>query len=239
MRGKDKRRGRHPLKFNDWQAYLDGSLSPDERAEAEALLASNPSARAELEGLTTFIGAVRDAGLREDIPIERLMARLPHAIQPKTSTGPKLRWIFGGGGLAVAAAMLWFFVLSVKPPRGGANALTTSDPVVAANWARERMDFDVPAIDLGNDVPLTLVHLAEARCCFDYRYKGNLYHVNVLRKGSGKVGSGREIQMSNGIKAYQGRGVRWTQGNWDFFVVGPDASGSVEIADRTSRSIRT
>lgn len=227
------------MKFNDWQAYLDGSMSLDERAKAEASLESDPSARAELDGLRTFIGAVREAGLREDVPIERLMRRMPKANQPKTTTGPSLRWIFGGGGLAVAAAMLWFFVLSVKPPQSDANSLTTSDPVVAANWAKGRMGFAVPAMNLGNDVPLTLVHLGQAHCCFDYRFKGNLYHVNVLKKGSGKIGDGKEIHMSNGIKAYQGRGVRWTQGNWDFYVIGPGTSESVEIADKTSRSIRT
>lgn len=216
----------------DWQAYMDGSLAEEERMAAEHRLQTDPQARRELDGLQNFIGTVRNVGLSEDVPIDRLVAFLPSTESRKRKSWlPRLSWAMGLAATAVAA------VLIVPQIIGKSNASTdlyTSDPIAATSWAKRKLNMDIPVMDLGQDAKLFYVHEGKDRCCFDYEVDGETYHVNVRRDNRGVPLEGRSVRLKTGVDAGVSRGVRWRERQYEFFIVGPDSDVSLDLADRTS-----
>jgi len=214
----------------DWQAYLDGSLSPEDRARAETALRESESARRELDGLRAFVGSVKEAALSERVPYDRL-----DALMPKSKPQRRWNWRIGAVGLAAAAVLVVAFIATRPKAYIHDESIETSDPVVAANWVQPMMPFKVPAIDLGEKLPLFRLHHGRDSCCFDYMAHGEVYHVNVLLHPRRQAG--REVRLATGITAHQGRGVAWSQGNLAFFVVGPEPETALEVASATSQSL--
>lgn len=92
-------------------AYLDGELSPEERASVDAALVQDPALREELEGLRGVVHWVREQGPVEAPSgfAESLQVRLAEEADP---TGGSLHWLRRPLGvpievLALAAAALW------------------------------------------------------------------------------------------------------------------------------------
>jgi|GEM_PF-5064157 len=214
----------------DWQAYLDGSLTPEERTRAEQILAESEDARREVDGLKSFLSTLREAALNERVPMDRLEALIPAA------TKPRWNWRLAGVGLA-AAATIALFLLIPRGPNVHDDLIETSDPVVAANWVQPLMPFKVPPIRLGGDRPLVLLHHTRTSCCFDFRVKGSIYHVNVF---SPPVRTeGKEVTLSTGISARQkGRRVGWSQNDLVFVVAGQNPETSLEVASAASESLQ-
>ena len=220
----------------DWQAYLDGSLDAAARAHAERELRENPAARNELEGLKSFVSCVREACLCEEVPLDRLNALMP-APEPRRSAARTAvpRWTYG---LAAAAVLAFaYFKFGMQGPATLPDSLTTTDPVVAAQWASAKLSMNVPAIRLGEDAPLFFAHGYGERCCFDYKVNGQAYHVNVERRGTQEV-DGREVRLETGERAFVQRGVKWSQGDYFLYVVGPDPEVSLDLANRTSAQLQ-
>jgi len=214
----------------DWQAYRDGSLSAEEIQVAESQLLSDPAARRELDGLSKFVGAVRTSGKSMDVPLSRLEKLIPS--RPTTNSN---KWVLG----ALAAAAIIPIAFLLKPQSGsvetGGYGFATKDPVAAAQWLQPKFAFHVPALSLGQDAPLEFVHHGgRSSCCMDYAFRGNVYHVNLLKKGSDQVRTGPHVKLSSGIEATVGRSVSWSQGEWDLHVVGPVPTDCLEVASRTS-----
>ncbi|MBN9501453.1 MAG: hypothetical protein BGO01_01395 [Armatimonadetes bacterium 55-13] len=215
----------------DWQAYLDGSLSPEDRAAADRLLDTSPDAQEQLAGLRVFIASVREAGRSEEVPLARLEALVPTIRPPWWRRGA---WLTAS---AVAAILVLAIYLRPSAPNATlSDRLVTNDPVVAAQWVQSSMPFRVPTIDLGPSMPLKLIHHTDKSCCFDYLVHGKIYHVNVYEKGE-RRGSGREIKLKCGTTAYVGHGVHWEQNDLAFYVIGPDESTSVEVATLASSQL--
>jgi hypothetical protein len=218
----------------DWQAYRDGSLSQEDVDFAETQLLTDPTARRELDGLSKFVGAVKASGKSMDIPLSRLEKLIP---------GPKERspnrWVWGA--LAAAALIPVAFLLRpTSEDSAGEFGLTTKDPVAAAQWLQPKFAFHVPALSLGPDAPLEFVHHGgNSSCCLDYAFRGNVYHVNLLRKGTDFARSGRHVRLSSGIEATVGRSISWTQGGWDLHVVGPVPADRLEVASRASMQLQS
>lgn len=213
----------------DWQAYLDGSLSPEEKARADAALQESEAARRELDGLRSFVASVKEASLSERVPFDRLEAMIPAAKRT-------WNWRWAGAGLAAAAVLTIAFFAANRPKSFVTrDIIETTDPVVAANWVQPMMPFKVPAIDLGPNRPLFRLHHGTDSCCFDYMVNSEVYHVNVLAHARKRAG--REVKLSTGVTAYQGRGVGWTQGDLAFFVVGPEPDTSLDIASDMSAQL--
>ena len=116
-------------------AYLDGELSPEERASVDAALSEDPSLRAELDGLRQVVQWVREQG-QVEAPMgfaEALDAKL--AAEPDPRAGVLL-WLRRPMGvpievLALAAVALWV-TLNLAGPT------TSSEPVAG------RAVFDAP-----------------------------------------------------------------------------------------------
>lgn len=218
----------------DWQAYMDGSLRDSERVAAEQMLLSDPKARRELEGLENFVSTIRNVGISEDVPMERLSALLPSSKeQAKRSWIPRLAF---GATMAAAAAMAAILI----GPRLGANErneLETNNPVTATAWASKHLQMDIPVMDLGSGAELFLVHEGKDKCCFDYKVHGDTYHVNVRPDNRGMKLEGEPVTLQTGVPAGMARGVRWREKNYEFFIVGPNPKTSLDLANRTSNLI--
>lgn len=224
------------MKRIDWQAYRDGSLSVEEAELAERQLLSDPAARRELEGLSQFVGAVRSSAKSVDVPLSRLEKLIPSPkVTQRTHSGV---WIT----LAAAAVIAIAFLLRPKDQNTPTDefGFKTTDPVAAAQWLQPKFAFHVPALNLGADAPLEFVHRGgNSSCCLDYAYRGNVYHVNFLKKGTDRVRNGRPIKLASGLNAVEGRGVSWSQGEWDLHIVGPVDADRIELASRTSRELES
>ncbi|MBC8064997.1 MAG: hypothetical protein H7Y17_09215 [Chlorobia bacterium] len=220
----------------DWQSYLDGSLPSDERAMAEQALREDLQAQRELEGLREFVSTVRSAALAEEVPLERLAAFLPRTEEkPKRNWLPQLGW---ATGFAAAAAIGTILIRSqLAGPSETEHEIFTSNFSVASTWASSKLSMNVPALDLGSDAKLFFVHESGDKCCFDYKVKGKTYHVNVRAKQSAPWIQGESVKLANGQSATINRGVHWNQGQYEFYVVGPDSDTSLDLANRTSTLI--
>ncbi len=219
----------------DWQAYLDKSLPEEEMLRAEEELKINASARKEFEGLLEFLRGVRAAGLTEQVPFARLEALVPSAPKAQPRRAPV--WA-GGLGLAASIVFGLIYFLNGSPTVPSASEFETSDPVQASLWASSKLKTKVPVIDLGSQIPLTYVHEGPDRCCFDYKVAGNTYHVNISNSVGGKRSEGRKVLLTSGNSAYVGKGVRWSQGGFDFVILGQDDQVSLKLAERTSEFIQ-
>lgn len=212
----------------DWQAYLDGSLAPEQQVEAERMLKEDEGARKELEALKRFVGDIRAASLREEVPLDRLAAMIP------SEKKPRFHWAIPTATLAAAAAIAAILFFKGAPtPVAEADVKFTSDVTVATNWVQPKMRFKVPEIDLGATMPLVRVHHGADSCCFDYDVHGRTYHINVLDKGAPER-KGKPVKLQDGRTAYMSRGVYWKQGDLAFYVVGPDRNTALEVASAAS-----
>lgn len=220
----------------DWQAYLDGSMNPDEMEAAESELRSNPAARRELEGLRSFVQTLGACGQAEHVPIERLSAKIPTRTQNRVSTRLSPIWGVGFLGTAVAALVAFWVVRSQSIPFESLD-FTTNQPELAARWAAAKLDRPLPAFDMGKDALLFYVHQGPGKCCFDYEVGGKTYHVNVKPAASPKRAEGQRVRLSTGVLATIQRGVRWNQAGLDLYIVGPDEDVSRRLADRASASL--
>jgi hypothetical protein len=217
------------MKF-DWQAYLDGSMPPEQRTVARQELETSAAARAELDGLKSMIEIVRLQGLAEEVPLERLSALIPANEKPARNL--MFRW---AGALAAVGAIGAgiFFVTRPNVPFDSVE-FATSDAALASRWAGHKLAAELPPMDLGGDAPLFYVHEGRGKCCFDYRVDGGVYHVNIRTKpGDGKP-TGKDVRLPNGKEALIDRGVWLKQGRYEVFVVGPQPKISVDLASRTS-----
>jgi hypothetical protein len=220
----------------DWQAYLDGSLDAEARALADQQLRNDPSAQKELAGLKAFVSSVRNACLCEEVPLERLNRLVP---EPKSeslrSSNYRTRWVYG---LAAAAVLAFaFFRFGTQGPDPSVPDFATNDPQVASRWASAKLSMNIPALDLGSDATLFRAHSYGERCCFDYKVKGKAYHVNIERNKDQSF-EGRSIKLDSGTTAFVGRGVKWSQGAYQMYVVGPDEDVAIDVANRTSSQLQ-
>lgn len=219
----------------DWQAYMDGSLTDSERVAAEQLLLSDPKARRELEGLENFVSTIRNVGISEEVPMERLSALLPSSKgQSRKAWIPRLAW---GATFAAAAAVATILIAPRLGQEESRGELYTNNPIAATSWASQKLKMDIPVMDLGKDAELFFVHEGKGKCCFDYKIHGDVYHVNVRPDDRGIELEGKPVTLQTGVPAGMGRGVRWREKKFEFFIVGPNPNTSLDLANRTSSLI--
>lgn len=159
----------------DWQAYEDGSLDAATRAQADALLATDPGAQKELEGLRRLKAALRSTAGHEDVPVASLQASLSRTV--KSRPKPKRRWLVPAllGAAALAAA---FFVFRSLPPRiqfddsPMVSSTRTSDPSEALRIARAGRGANYGSLDPRPVANLTGVAYGKTWTKFELEYEG-------------------------------------------------------------------
>jgi hypothetical protein len=144
-------------------AYLDGELTPDERAEAERLLESSSQLRADLEDFSRLSDLIR-ALPRESAPPELAAAiRAKAEEQSLLAARPVMRRSFRReivsalvGGAVTAAA--WLMMVQTHPTSGPELPANRSAPVAARGEpsAAGALAFSAPAAPLVVDLPQQL-----------------------------------------------------------------------------------
>ena len=139
-------------------AYADGGLRPDEAADVEALLASSPDARAELEAIRRLLDDARGAGAPEGEPDWDSLARAIHRACDEAPPS-RFAWLWRPGrlvaigGLAAAAtAVVLVFALrgdrDATEPRAAvvSPATAASELPAPATTGDEESDDALPGL---------------------------------------------------------------------------------------------
>jgi hypothetical protein len=227
------------LNVIDWQAYLDGSLSAEQKLEADRLLASSEEARRELDGLRALQTVTRNVGSADPVPMERLEKILRKA-------SPKRRVSLLRIGAAVApfavAAGAAYFVFVYDPMRLDRSptreVIEAPRPLEAANWVRSKRPFGVPVIDLGKDVEIAMSRVGDNWACYDFLVEGKVYYLYMSPDPS-PLRNAKETRVVDGTTFYYGRGVGWEQRGLGFYIKRGDDAIRVRLAQRINQLLKS
>lgn len=193
----------------DWQAYEDGSMPPAERIQTEELMQNEPAAKAEAEGLTAFKAALKESALKQEAPTIALEAALARTVKRPNRPMVQRYWMFA----AAAACLVLFVVAKTLFPAGTASpqtapekVLLTSDINLAKTFSQRENSLVVPATFSLASADLTRVHCGAGWSCFDYRYKGKIYHVSVTSDLSALTAPKKTVQ---GLDFVETGGLGW------------------------------
>lgn len=212
----------------DWDAYLDGTMTLDDRKAIDARLAEDPALLRELEGFKAFRAAIRQAGMSVAIPEDRLQRALASTVQ-KPAAPPHLKWALRLSPLvaiAIVAAMVYW-------PQGGRDmsgdgfafvhtpaieAITVSNPRQAAKWIFERTTIPTPPVTMGSTGKLFAARCGEGWGRFDFGVRGHTVNIYVAMSDtfqeSAKVSIG-------GFTYYRGAtGLGWRDNGLSFYADG-------------------
>ncbi len=235
----------------DWQAYLDGSLEGDQLAHAEQNLNDDPNARAELDGLKSFIGQLKNQGLSEPVPLDRLKANLNQTVRANR-TPWHARPVFWVPAMAAALGIL---ALTFNNPIRSINsyqplpvaaqevelrlsefqaATTIHDPQAAARWANEKTKKPAPVVTFAS-LPGTTFDGAECGFCwiaYKISYKGDQYTVYGRQERDRYTDELPSSSCDGGTLFHFKGGVGWRgKGNMSYAVKGGTSEGRLAIAE--------
>lgn len=192
----------------DWHAYLDGSLSVAERAEAERILQADSEARLRLENLKSFLAHVAAEGQAEEVPTAKLQAMIPKSASraPFGLLRPAMVAVFC---LVLLGALLWR-PRTQAPASPRIEAIAATDPVVAERWILERTGLDAPMPSLASGKLVASERTATAGC-YCLMLKGHMVHLAFT--GDMKATQGMEPKdgflVGNGMVAFKAKGLLW------------------------------
>ena len=113
----------------DWQAYLDGSLTPEEYEIAEQQLQSDPAAQRSVAGLREFRDSIKSASLADPVPTDRLQRGLSDMVKAN-----KTPW-FSRPSVLVPTAVAACVVTGIAIFSTPTSPASTGAPTVAMNGA--------------------------------------------------------------------------------------------------------
>lgn len=221
----------------DWQAYLDGGLSPDERAGADSLLKSEEWARRELDGLNTLRAALKQASLHQTPDsgrAERVLSGLSR------SAPSRARWVFGFAVtvLVIIGAFLGWRAYTFDPFRLDLTAareiVPMSSPQVAAQWVRTRTSFPAPTLPLGGRARIVGSRYGDGWACYDYEIDGVTYYLYMSPRDSF---TGDILRSVDGARLYVAKGIGWRAGDLSFYLRGGSEKERISLAIVASREI--
>ena len=216
----------------DWQAYEDGLMSKEDLAKVEALLASDPEARAELEGLRRFKSSLASLKDAEPVPIGSLRAKCIKKRDPRKFV------LLIGGIAAAAAAMAWTWSSFLNPPVPdyGPVICTTkvTDPVEARSYLRLHTKLDLGALDPAPVAKITSVTASPAVAKYDLDYKGKDVRLTIQYKPLKPHGAGTVVR--SGIRfltcaTFGPPEISWGNDQLDFVLTGQEMEVMWPLAD--------
>ena len=215
----------------DWQMYEDGQLRPEERRAADEALRADPSAKRELDGLRSLRRKVRDAALREKVPVKRLERRLSRVFASHRPSPWRMRAV--NASAAVFAVLLAFF---------GAEWFARPDTLVeerrefqsmseATKWASDESRISVPMIQANSIGPLESVHAGRGWACFDYVYQNTVVHVKVSKGVPTKSGCNSVTTEGGELLVHSASGkVAFSRDGYAFTVDGAGPEKNLSVA---------
>jgi len=221
----------------DWQAYDDGSLGPAERAMADQALASDPHARAELEGLRRLKSAIQEMK-SEAVPIRRLEAAFE---RPRVS----LRWALVVGALLIGA-LTWAWVVFIRPTEirfdlVGARPSVSVEGVESARiWLAAEAGLDVPEGSLPV-LPVKRVFRGTEWGSVEYEVGQHTVLLYVRKQKGTLKGLRTDMKFGHDVAVVRSDGqpgLLWEDSGFEFLAVGRDVEGlweTVRMVRKRSR----
>lgn len=232
----------------DWQDYEDGAMSEEARQEAERRLKTDSKAQAELSGLRSFRKAVRQAGMNEKVPVDRLEGMLSHVASQQPVKPSFNLWVrrFAVPTLTAAALILtaWIafgpsinrgFTQTELDPKQ--TTVVSNDPVAIQAWAIQATGMDVPRLTLSSMGGLQGAHCGDGYVCWDFKIEGELYHIAVREDDS--MLKNLTMKTVGGDDYYVGSGIGWKCSGYSFYVVGGTETGRWKVAETACREVRS
>ena len=228
----------------NWQAYLDGSMSAEERRQADQLLRESAEARAELEALRSYLAVTKAAFTADSVPVSRLQVKLSEAAsEAKRTPLFALRTAIitiACAGILFMAAKTWREMTApvtsldvVTSPQ--VRELMPSNATQAAEWTREYVPFYVPVVELQPKAQLVGVHLGERWACFDYQYDSSIFHLAMTDEPPATARSGEmlgiypELQVREQPRAREG--IAFCKGSLHFYLKGGNREQRLKMID--------
>lgn len=247
----------------NWQAYLDGSLSPEEMKAADQALATQPEARAELEDIQALTAAIKSAAMAEAIPHAKLNAMIKTVVRQNQTpwfARPAVLLPFAALAVAMASAIVLFNPVEQNQNSGYVNVQNvaanqiidlrkspfqgselTSDPHEAAHFAAEKLNRKVPLITLAS-LPGAGIDEVECGSCwlaYKFHYKGQEYTI-YGRQESQTFSSQPRVDSeacSTSKSFYQLKdGIGWEcAGGMTYVLKGGDPGHQLEVAEAAAK----
>lgn len=216
----------------DWGAYIDGSVSPEERETIESKLQSCDITRSDFEAFKDFRAAIRRAALAEGIPDRRLESML-REISSRNQRSPS--WFLRFAPMVAVLAALAFFALKprdqalsmAKHPKAFAQLLT-SQPEEAADWVLAKTSMKTPVLRLSGVAKIVSVQFGSGWACYDYNAQGELVCIQMTEDDTPLSGSKRE--SIKGTTVYVDKALSWKSGRFTFHLNGGSEALRREIA---------
>ncbi len=215
----------------DWGAYLAGEMSEVERAELERLLASDESARRDLEGFRAFLGGLKEAALREPIPREELERALRRTVPERRRTISRLNLV-GAAACVLALAYLGFGLITRDPMSFNTSAsrerLATRSAREASIWLRSKTPLAPPQVDLSPLAELVGAQYGDGWACYDYKGESGSYYL-YFRGDDSKLRQGKQGELAK-HRVWIGKGIGWKGRSVSCYLRGGDAATRAKLA---------
>lgn len=212
----------------DWQAFDDGSLSPEEMIAIKQAMRSDPSLKAEWEGFLALKLEIKNTREKESVPHERLSAMLDRVVAPMPSRLDKKRaWSLAGMAAAVGAVAFIAArfggpdqpqsAFSLPPP---ADNLALNDLSSGVEWIERHTQLHVPAMKLPMEAKPIKATYGRTECwaCLDFEYNGHTFCLLITaRKGLMKDCKPKTFE---GIVYFEGDGIGWQCEKLSYYLQG-------------------
>jgi len=217
----------------DWQMYDAGLFEPIEQKRADEALRSDPNAQRELDGLRSFKALVRNAGLQEPVPYDRLQRALKDVVG--STARPRMKLGLVAAAVIASAAVLAFAatLFDTGRPSVPNTATKFSSPVAARDFAVSKSKIDFPAITLSGVGKIKAAHAHLRSACLDFEVDGQIMHVRV-QKDSCSTDSFKAIETASGTVFVDemGQTTRFSQREVFYSVYGGDEKSRVAVATK-------
>lgn len=217
------------MKPLDWQAYLDGTLDAEARAEAERQLRDDPGARRELAGLRALVVATRGAMVAEPVPVGNLRRALRKATQPAWL--PATRWAIAGGAITVALAAIWTQAMldPIRLDRTPIEAtFATMSPVAASQWVDQQARIPAPVLRLPCGASFSEARYGREWASLAFWHDDARYELLMSR--CSKPFDGARVVTRDGREFYVGNGIGWKEGRFAYYLRGGSAEQRWHLA---------
>ncbi|MBX3117638.1 MAG: hypothetical protein KF784_01120 [Fimbriimonadaceae bacterium] len=217
----------------DWQAFDDGSLTPEEIVQIKQALRNDPAIKAEWEGFQALKSEIKRTRENEPVPTDRLNAMLDTVLAGRQRKGvTSRRWVVAGAAASVlAAAYIGYGLLGVGADTHGgielppeADTLAMNDTASAKSWIDRHASFRMPELTLPREAKVVKAAYGKTECwaCMDFEYNGKTFCLLVtVRQG---VLDDKKTKTFHGIVYYEGKGVGWKAQNKTFYLSGGTAA---------------
>lgn len=220
---------------NDWQSYLDGSLTQEEMERLADLLRKDSQSQAELRGLETFLHELKVRAITDEpVPLSRMKQRLASSL-PIRPVHRRVGWSIAAVAACVAcfATIMYLRRDPVLSSFGGREvSMRASSSEAARNWLVQEVNLPVPLLN-STKFSLQVVRRGPDWAAFDVLVGENA--CSVYLKRSPETYAALPHVTHAGLSYIRGQGVGWRQDDTLYYVISDDERAMWTVAEEVRR----